>query len=135
LLLLIKLKIDDAVDAIPVHLFNGAWGVLAVGFFADPANTLNAYSKEIPGVFYGGGSILLNQLVGVCWIFGWVIATMTPFFLMLKYLGMFRVNALEEDVGLDISHHRGAAYDMSDPDTTVVEKLMAAKSSKRWKST
>jgi Amt family ammonium transporter len=60
---------------------------------------------------------------------------MTPFFLMLKYLGMFRVNALEEDVGLDISHHRGAAYDMSDPNTTVVEKLMAAKSSKRWKST
>jgi Amt family ammonium transporter len=97
------------------------------GIFADPANTLNAYSKEIPGVFYGGGSILLNQLVAVCWIFGWVTATMAPFFLLLKYLGMFRVDALEEDVGLDISHHRGAAYDMSGPDVAVVEKLLAAK--------
>jgi ammonium transporter, Amt family len=131
--LLIKLKIDDAVDAIPVHLFNGAWGVLAVGFFADPANTLNAYSKEIPGVFYGGGSILLNQLVGVCWIFGWVIATMTPFFLLLKYLGMFRVDALEEDVGLDISHHRGGAYDMSGPDAADVEKLLEVQASRHGK--
>jgi Amt family ammonium transporter len=51
LLLLIKLKIDDAVDAIPVHLFNGAWAFLLSDICADPANTLNAYSKEIPVYF------------------------------------------------------------------------------------
>ena len=30
-----KLKIDDPVGAIPVHFFNGLWGVLAVGIFAN----------------------------------------------------------------------------------------------------
>lgn len=34
--LLIRLKIDDAVDAIPVHMFGGAWGVIACGFFSNP---------------------------------------------------------------------------------------------------
>lgn len=28
-----KLCIDDPVEAIPIHLFGGAWGVLAVAFF------------------------------------------------------------------------------------------------------
>ena len=131
--LLIKLKIDDAVDAIPVHLFNGAWGILAVGFFCEPSNAFNAYSKEISGVFYGSGDLLLNQIVAVCWIFGWVTATMTPFFLALNYMGMFRVDSLEEDVGLDISHHRGGAYDLSGPDDAHVEKLMEVQASKHGK--
>ena len=32
-MLLQKLKIDDPVDASPVHGFCGIWGVLACGFF------------------------------------------------------------------------------------------------------
>ena len=35
--LILKFHIDDAVDAIPVHLFGGAWGVLSCGFFSNPA--------------------------------------------------------------------------------------------------
>jgi Amt family ammonium transporter len=34
--LLIRLRINDAVDAIPVHFANGLWGVLAVGLLAEP---------------------------------------------------------------------------------------------------
>ncbi|MDR2072486.1 MAG: ammonium transporter, partial [Spirochaetaceae bacterium] len=34
--LLVRLKIDDAVDAIPVHLAAGIWGTLAAGIFGDP---------------------------------------------------------------------------------------------------
>jgi Amt family ammonium transporter len=131
--LLIKLRIDDVVDAVPVHFANGAWGLLAVGFFADPANTMSAYSKEMPGVFYGGGDLLLNQFVAVCWIFGWVAATMTPFFIILNVAGLFRTDALEEDVGLDISHHRGAAYDLSGPHPDDVEKLLEVHASKHGK--
>lgn len=41
--LMIRLKIDDAVDAIPVHMFGGAWGVLATGLFS------NARRMEIAG--------------------------------------------------------------------------------------
>lgn len=29
-------RIDDAVDAIPVHMFGGAWGVIATGLFSSP---------------------------------------------------------------------------------------------------
>ena len=130
---LILLKIDDAVDAVPVHFANGIWGLLAVGFFADPVHTNDAFSAELPGVFYGGGSLLLNQLVAVCWIVGWVTATMTPFFLVLKLAGMFRVDPLEEDVGLDISHHHGPAYDMTGPDAEHVEKHMEVMASKHGK--
>lgn len=132
--LLIKLKIDDAVDAVPVHLANGIWGVLAVGFFAEPGlMSLAGYNSDEPGVFYGGGKLLAAQLTGVCWILGWVFCLMFPFFMVLNALGMFRVDALEEEVGLDISHHRGAAYDLSMPKKEDVEELMELRASKHGK--
>jgi Amt family ammonium transporter len=28
-----KIKLDDAVEAVPVHLFGGIWGTMATGFF------------------------------------------------------------------------------------------------------
>jgi ammonium transporter, Amt family len=43
---LIKLKSDDAVSAIPVHLGNGLWGVLAVGLFASPDRFFAAWRKD-----------------------------------------------------------------------------------------
>lgn len=134
--LLIKLKIDDAVDAIPVHMANGIWGVLAVGLFADPDHMATAgYVNTHAGWFYdfSDANLLLVQFCGVCWIMGWVVCIMFPFFLMLNALGMFRVDALEEEVGLDISHHRGAAYDMSMPKKEDVEELMELRASKHGK--
>jgi Amt family ammonium transporter len=133
--LLVKLKIDDAVDAIPVHFANGMWGVMAVGFFAEPdLMAIAGYNSDVPGVFYGGdGSLLLCQFVSVVFICAWVFFLMTPFFVVLNMLGMFRVDALEEEVGLDISHHRGAAYDMGGPRKEDVEELMEVRASKHGK--
>eukprot|EP00494_Astrolonche_serrata_P008204 UN08241 len=39
-LILDKLKIDDPVGAIPVHLVCGAWGVIAAGIFSDDADVM-----------------------------------------------------------------------------------------------
>ena len=130
--LLIKMKVDDAVDAIPVHFACGIWGVLAVGFFAEPdLMKVAAYNDAKPGVFYGGdGSLLLCELYAVLWVIGWVALTMTPFFMVLKVLGMFRVDTLEEEVGLDISHHRGSAYDLSGAKQEDIEELMEVRASK-----
>lgn len=130
--LLVMLKIDDAVDAIPVHFFNGIWGVVAAGLFATPAGMSSAYSNEDEtkaGAFYGGdGSLLAVNICGILFIIAWLTAIMTPFFILLKVAGMFRVDPLEEDVGLDISHHKGPAYELSGPKEEDVEELMVRRS-------
>lgn len=41
--LLVRLKIDDAVDAIPVHFGGGMWGVLSVGLFTAPGRLDTAF--------------------------------------------------------------------------------------------
>jgi Amt family ammonium transporter len=51
---------------------------------------------------------------------------MTPFFVILNMLGMFRVDPLEEQVGLDISHHKGAAYNLEGPTGEELEKYNTA---------
>ncbi len=127
--LLIKLKIDDAVDAIPVHFFNGIWGCLATGVFASPRHVETAYGIAASGGFlYGaGGALLSAEIVGVLFIIGWAVGLMFPFFTILKILGLFRVDPLEEKVGLDISHHKGSAYDMAGPDEDVIAQHKASK--------
>jgi len=139
--LLIKLKIDDAVDAIPVHFANGFWGVLAVGLFAkrelmEIAEYPGSYHQ---GWFYswgegsGDANLLLAQITALAFIIGWVCALMIPFFYLLNMAGMFRVDPLEEEVGLDISHHRGSAYDLTGPKKEDVEELMEVRASRHGK--
>jgi ammonium transporter, Amt family len=106
---LIHFKIDDAVSAIPVHFANGFWGVIATGLFAAPKPLKLAFgTDEYPGLFYagssGGKTLLLAQLVGAVWIILWTFITMFPFFLLLDFMGWFRVNELEELVGLDTTY-------------------------------
>ena len=112
--LLIRLRIDDAVDAIPVHMFNGIWGVLATGLFASPRLMEVAYhgTRDYPGLFYTFGNsssskanLLGCQVILVFFIIGWVFVTMMPFFIWLNYKGWLRADSLEELVGLDISYH------------------------------
>lgn len=112
--LLIKLRIDDAVDAIPVHMFAGGWGLLAVGLFSSPRHTLEAFGNDDHvGWFYSisRGSfdaiLLLNQVMAFFFIIGWTFGIMTPFFVWLNYMGWFRADSLEEMVGLDISYKMG----------------------------
>lgn len=134
--LLIKMKIDDAVDAIPVHFANGIWGVLAVGLFADKElQGIAGYSQAHQGWFFDfkDANLLLVQVCGIAWIVGWVTVVMTPFFLLLNLMGIFRVDALEEEVGLDISHHRGGAYDLEPAKQTDVEELMEVRASRHGK--
>lgn len=134
---LIKFRIDDAVDAVPVHFANGAWGVIATGLFAKRSHMAHAgYLNEHQGWFYSWGegssdaNLLLCQICCVLWIIGWVTVIMTPFFYLLNLAGMFRVDPLEEEVGLDISHHRGSAYDLTGPNKEDIKELMEIRASK-----
>lgn len=110
---LVKFRLDDAVDAIPVHLLNGVWGLLAAGLFSSPSGLLEAYGQdEHVGWFYSlgqgsvDGALIGNQVLAICFVFGWVACTMLPFFLWLNYMGWFRANTLDELVGLDVSYMR-----------------------------
>jgi len=69
-LFLDKLKIDDVVGAIPVHLFAGIWGTIAVTFTNDAANLgVQLYSIMVVGVFTfvvsGAIWFILKATVGI----------------------------------------------------------------------
>lgn len=94
--LLLKLRIDDAVGAVPTHLAAGIWGTLAVALFGD---------LEILGTGLNRVEQLMVQLQGivVCgvWSFG------VSYLLMKNINRIFplRVSPEEEHAGLNISEH------------------------------
>lgn len=106
-----KLKIDDPVGAVAVHMANGIWGTLAVGLFA----TKSAPGYEIamdggaivaPGLFYGGGVKQLGlQCVGILSVAAWTAVTITIAFYAIKAIFGLRVTPEEELQGLDATEH------------------------------
>jgi Amt family ammonium transporter len=107
-----KLKIDDVVDAVAVHGACGAWGVIAVGWFATPVYYSMGYyserNKKCAGLFYGGsGATMQAALVAVGTIFLWVGSTSTVLFGTLKVCGLLRVSDAVEEMGMDESKHGG----------------------------
>jgi ammonium transporter, Amt family len=89
-----RLKLDDPVGAISVHLTCGIWGTLAVGIFGDLA----------------GWNQLLNQLTGILVIGLFCsLASYTIMFLIKRFIGL-RVTEIEEIEGLDAHEHGLAAY-------------------------
>jgi Amt family ammonium transporter len=90
-----KLKLDDAVGAVPVHLVGGVWGTLAVGIFVADKS-------------------LVAQLTGVAAIGAFSFASAYAlFFLLAKTIGL-RVPAHEEILGLDLGEHGERAYHFGD---------------------
>ncbi|WP_147110196.1 ammonium transporter [Tateyamaria sp. syn59] len=89
--LLDKLKIDDVVGAIPVHLFAGIWGTIAV-------------------VFYNGDASLGTQITGIIayGVFTFV-ASLVVWFILKAVMGI-RVGEEEEIAGLDMSEMGMEAY-------------------------
>jgi Amt family ammonium transporter len=110
--LMLKLKIDDPLDAFAVHGACGMWGVLATGAFCHPDYSYNLAGAY--GFLYGGdnGVLLGPQVVFVLIIWLWVGSSMSVVFFSLKALGMLRVPAEVEEMGLDRSKHGGNAYDV-----------------------
>jgi Amt family ammonium transporter len=122
--LLFKVKVDDPLQACPMHGFCGAWGVLYVGFMANPTYVQQAYGDVDYGVFYGGaGRLFACQIIGILCIFAWVTVMMGPFFFVLNKLGMLRVSPAEELAGLDVSKHGGHAYYPEDSPSKSPDKI------------
>lgn len=115
-----KLKVDDPVGAVPVHMFNGIWGTLAVGLFATGEG-----QNGITGLFYGGGFKQLGiQSIGVLAIGVWTAVTLfITFFILKKTIGL-RVSKQEEIIGLDREEHgliSSYAGFMMSPESVIVQ--------------
>jgi len=89
-----KLKLDDPVGAVAVHLFCGIWGTLAVGIFGAMA----------------GFDQLLVQLIGVGIVGAFCVTTSFIILFIVKATTGLRVDKEEELNGLDLSEHGMEAY-------------------------
>ncbi|MBN2344115.1 MAG: ammonium transporter [Deltaproteobacteria bacterium] len=86
-----KVKIDDPVGAISVHLVCGIWGTLATGIF-------------------GEGASVVAQLKGIAAYGAFAFPAALILFFALKYTIGLRVSREEELGGLDKGEHSAEAY-------------------------
>ena len=89
-----KCKLDDPVGAIPVHLFAGIWGTLAVGIFGAKAS-FDQFMVQLASLGIVGAFCVIGALI---------IA------LSVKSIVGLRVSEEEESSGLDIEEHGTKAY-------------------------
>lgn len=110
--LLLKLKIDDPLEAFPIHGGCGIWGVIAGAFFNRQIwQEVAGFTTDHWGIFYGGGGSLLGaNLIAVLTIALWTVGLIGPLFIAMKFLGILRISEEEEIIGNDVSKHGGAAY-------------------------
>jgi Amt family ammonium transporter len=106
------LKIDDPVGAIAVHGFNGAWGVLSLGLFADGVygEGWNGVPGKVAGLFYGAPKQFLAQCIGTLTCIVFVFVTMSLFFKLVDMIIGNRVSAEVELAGLDLPEVGALAY-------------------------
>ena len=106
------LKVDDPVGAVAVHGFNGAWGVICVGLFADGTygDGWNGVPGTVTGLFYGNSSQLVAQCIGVLANFVYVGILTVIVFKVIDLVVGNRVPAADEIEGLDIPEMGSIGY-------------------------
>jgi Amt family ammonium transporter len=102
-----KMKIDDPVGALSVHLVNGVWGTIALGLFATSA----APGGGPDGLFMGGGfDSLKAQLIGTAAVGAFTFTGAFIVWSVIKMIFGLRVDVDDEIRGLDLSEMGMEAY-------------------------
>ena len=89
-----RIKLDDPVGAVTVHLICGIWGTLAVGIFGDKAG-IDQFLYQLAGVGAAGIFCIVSAFVII--------------FTLKKTVGI-RVDRQEELEGLDLHEHGMDSY-------------------------
>lgn len=111
--LLVHLKIDDAVGAVPVHLFGGAWGLLSFAIFSDPAH-LQAPSRL---------DQVLAQFTGlIAFLFLGFVVVYLLLLIIHRVVGL-RVSLDDERLGLNTTEH--AAYSEMSSLLTIMDERVS----------
>lgn len=115
--LIVKLKIDDPLDAIAVHLGGGTWGIIGVAFM-----------DRNSGILLNGDTLsglkLAWQLAGWAVIFGWTGAICAVMFGLMRVAGILRVPEEVERKGLDIPKHGEPAYPLESYGHGHIERIL-----------
>jgi Amt family ammonium transporter len=108
-----KIKVDDPVGAVSVHLVCGIWGTLAVGIFGNLASLQQLY-LQLQGVLAVGiFTVVFSIIVG----------------LSIKAIFGLRADKSQLEVGDDIFEHHDSAY----PEFTAADKAAIVKAAAIFK--
>ncbi len=115
-LLFDKLKLDDPVGALSVHLVNGVWGTLALGLFykTEIAKTVAALDTGLDPV-----AQTIQQLKGIILVGVVVFGLSLALWFVIKMIFGVRVSEEEETEGLDIGEHGNVAYPNFQPSSHI----------------
>lgn len=102
-----RIKLDDPVGALSVHLVNGVWGTLALGLFYN-----TQVAKDVAALDTGltPAAQFFQQLKGVVLVGGFTLVVSLVVWYILKLAMGIRVTKEEETEGLDIGEHGNEAY-------------------------
>jgi ammonium transporter, Amt family len=102
-----RVRVDDALDVFAVHGVGGVFGALATGVLAT-----SAVQASYKGLIDGNAGQVLTQLIAVGATIAYaVVATFVIIKLVDVILGI-RISARDEELGIDLSTHGEAAYQM-----------------------
>ncbi|KAL3120554.1 hypothetical protein niasHT_007846 [Heterodera trifolii] len=110
--LMLRLRIDDPLDAFAVHFGGGLWGLVSVCLVSTSPGR-----GVVPSLATGDGLAIVRSLAQLGWnilsslaIIVWSSAVVLPVFGLLKIIGKFRVAPEIEQKGIDIWKHGEEAY-------------------------
>lgn len=106
--LLEKLKVDDPLDAWPVHGCGGVWGLLAASLFStDELLELGGFPQQY--IDLGTGERFGNHLLAAVCIVGWTLVMSGGSFFVMQKVGLMRIDEHIEMEGIDMHEHGGGA--------------------------
>jgi ammonium transporter, Amt family len=105
-----KLKYDDSLDVVGIHLVGGLVGTLLIGFLATAAAPAG-----VDGLFYGGGTEQLGkQAIGAFAVMFYSLIVAAVLALIIKVTIGFRASADDEYTGVDLTEQGEVAYELGE---------------------
>jgi Amt family ammonium transporter len=101
-----RFKYDDSLDAFGVHGVGGILGTLCTGLFAQ--KLINPGGAD--GLFFGNSGLLMKQAIGIGVVALYSFIVTAVILKIIDAVIGLRVDAEEEQIGLDITQHEERGY-------------------------